>query len=269
MNELHKNWIERAEPYLAHYNPNHDKLGRFARSIGTKIKTLKNGGPANLVYDAANKHDDKKTIEENLEALPESEKKQIITDKNFSSFEKNKNMKSVGNFHVATGTDLRTGHRDISIEGQSTTKVWKQEIRSKNGVHLIEEHPTSIFLDGVEHETGIGIDKRKLKTIDSFVISKEANKAIYSGKDYAAEKMLNTYRDWSDDPINRKLPDNYTQSSFSRDLSPDHITYGFGKDNKPVIKSVSFVDKYDNFAGHVIWVDYDENGKPKYASLAG
>lgn len=33
MNEISKKYIRDSEPYLVHYNHNHDKLGRFARSI--------------------------------------------------------------------------------------------------------------------------------------------------------------------------------------------------------------------------------------------
>lgn len=201
--------------------------------------------------------------------LSPEEAKHVITDNEFSTFEKNPKTKGIKDVFIGTGTDLRTGKRDINLEGTSTTKVWKKEIQSKNGVHLIQENPTSVFYDGVGHESGAGIDNRKVKAIDSFATSKEGNQALYDGRDFAAEKMLNVYKNWSSDPVSKKLPENYDKKSFSRDISPSHISYGVDRNNKPRIKSVELVDKYDNFAGHVIWVDYDEKGKPKDAYLAG
>lgn len=52
MNELWKSFIENSSSFLVHYNHNHDKLGRFAKSNGSKGMSL-----MDHVYAAINKHD--------------------------------------------------------------------------------------------------------------------------------------------------------------------------------------------------------------------
>lgn len=174
--------------------------------------------------------------------LSPEEAKHVITDNEFSTFEKNPKTKSVTNVHVDSGTDLTTGHRDLSVTGESTSWVWKEEKKSQNGVHLIETKPTSIYLDNVEHESGAGIDKRKLKTLDSFAKSKDSKKAVYDGRDLVASTRKDTKK---------------------QDWSPIHITYGFDNKGNPRIKNATYVNKEFRGDSDMVDVDFDEKRKPR------
>lgn len=65
MNELQKSFIENSSSFLIHYNHNHDKLGRFARSNGTSGSVPKRKDPVEWVlgFDSpiANKKSNKIT----------------------------------------------------------------------------------------------------------------------------------------------------------------------------------------------------------------
>lgn len=90
MNELQKSFIENSSSFLMHYNQNHDKLGRFARSNGSSgsnarkfdDKQYRKDNPKNKgmslmdhVYAAINKHDAKKAFKERQKVLEEATKK--------------------------------------------------------------------------------------------------------------------------------------------------------------------------------------------------
>lgn len=293
MNDNFRDWIVGSTSYLIHYNKKHypagsSKGGQFAPSDGgggggsssfrksmqkeatkKKVHRLKFLSPSDLLYGAVNSHDAKKKDKQKEDAISDEEKKNVILDNDISHFMKNHNLKSVkGDVYVDHGYSFRDETHDYNVVGESSTKVWKEEVRSKGGVHIIQTHPTTLDFGDITHKSGVGIDKNKLKQLDAFAKSKTGNKMLDAGRKEAAEKMLDTYKNWSEGST-KKIPDNYNSINFSRDLSPKYISYGYDrKTGEPTVSSVEFVDKRDNFAGHSIYVTY-KNGKPDYIELAG
>lgn len=311
MNDIYKAVIRTKTSYLVHYNHNHDKLGRFAKSNGSgvskrnipfvsnyihEIKDLKEKGVVGkyvsemkdlkekgivgkyksdvkkIIYGPEKSSETKKTsgidhdelitslekINDEGKKYPDKDlqeqakiagdiakdEKNFIPDKDISKFTKNHQLKSFkGKVGIDHGYDFRTDKEDYNVVGYSSTRTWKEEVKSKGGVHIVQSHPTTIDFGDVGSDGGGGLDRKKLKTLDSFSRSKETNKAIYEGRDVVASTRSKTNK---------------------QDWSPRYISYGF-KDGKPVIKNVEYYYKYaDDFEDYVI-VDFYENRKPRSA----
>lgn len=289
MNDIYKAVIRTKTSYLVHYNHNHDKLGRFAKSNGAssspavekykkdqerykkenddawqyrksnnKLFRKKMSMAQNKLakaYLKLKESQDKKARDYadyvsgvNLEKTTDNKKvsdeesKNIVLDKDISKFIKDSTFKSIkGDIYVDHGQDLKSGKVDYNVVGESTSKVWKEEVRSKDGVHIIQTHPTTIDLGDVAHSSWTGIDKNKVKKLDSFVRSKQSNKSIYEGRDLVASGRPETSKgDWS----------------------PMDVSYGFDKNGNPVAKSATYI--YKSFGGDadMVTVEFDEKGKP-------
>lgn len=346
MNNIYKAVIRTKTSYLVHYNHNHDKLGRFAKSNGSsvgkrnipfvsnyihEIKDLKEKGVVGkyvsemkdlkekgivgkyksdvkkIIYGPEKPSETKKTsgidhdelitslekIHDEGKKYPDKdlqeqakiagkivkEEKDIIPVKFKSiddivgtaklSKDQHKCSAFDGDVTVYGWTDNHSDGASIDVSGKSSTKTYKIETKSKNGVHLINSYKTDISFSDVGTSDGKAIDKHKLKELNDYSMSRESRKALDAGKKMASTQYLDTYKDWSSDPISRKLPDKYNNDNFYRDLYPQSINYKKNKKTKkPEIDVVYFVDKYDNFSGHVLGVYY-EDGKPKTTMLEG
>lgn len=235
MDDIYKAVIKNKMHYLKHYNHNHDKLGRFAKNIGNKMSTIQN--KTAKAYSKLKESQDKKARDYadyvsgvNLEKTTDNKKvsdeesKNIVLDKDISKFIKDSTFKSIkGNIHVDHGQDLKSDGVDYHIVGESTNKVWKEEVRSKDGVHIIQTHPTTIDFGDVTHSSGTGIDKNKIKILDSFARSKQSNKSIYEGRELVAICRPDTNEsDWS----------------------PMNISYRFDENGNPFAKSVTYIYKF-------------------------
>lgn len=172
-----------------------------------------------------------------------------------------------GEISIDTGYSYVDDIHDYWLNGKSSTRKSKQEVRSENGIHLIKERPTTMSFSDVGHDSGAGLDKTKIKLLDSFAKSKTVTDSINAGRKFAANKNIDVYKDWSDDPISKPLSKGYNSDNLARDLSPDHISFTI-KNGKPEISGVGFIDMNDNLGGHWFWVDY-EKGKPKRSYLEG
>lgn len=202
--------------------------------------------------DKAMEEHGSKNLEWNLS--PE-EAKHFITDNEFSTFEKNPKTKSIKDVSILDGTTHTSNgeYRSISIEGTSTNRVWKSETKStKNGVHLIEEHPQIVNFEDVQHESGAGIDKRKVQQLDSFARSKEVSDALREGR-----KM---------GPANASYSNKKQSAS---DWSPAEVYYGFSNKGEPVIISADYYHKDVRQDDHILTVYFDENHKPHGSSYDG
>lgn len=320
MDKHQKNWIDSVSSYLVHYNHNHDKLGRFAKSNGVNSSMrqldpntkegkdfIKEGKRAiakaklGEAYKKLKESQEQKTKEyadyvsgidhnelvTSLEKIRDEdlqeqakiadkiakEEKDIIPVK-FKSIDdivgtaklsKDQHKCSVfdGDVTVYGWTDNHSDGASIDVSGKSSTKRYRIEKKSKDGVHLIDSYKTEIGFDNVGTVDQKYIDRKKLKELNDYSMSKESRKALDAGKKLVSTNKLDMYKSWSSDPISRKLPEKYNSDNFYRDLYPKTIIYEKNKQtNNPEIKMVDFVDKYDNLAGHVISVYY-ENGKPK------
>lgn len=313
MNNIYKAVIRTKTSYLVHYNHNHDKLGRFAKSNGAsgvgkrnipfvsnyihEIKDLKEKGVVGKYVSEMKdlkekgivgkyKSDVKKIIygpEKSSEAKKAGniakEEKDIIPVKFKSidnivgeaklSKDQHKCSAFDGDVTIYGWTGNSMVGSSIDVSGKSATKRYRIEKKSKDGVHLMESYKTGITFDDVGNENATAIDRKKLKELNDYSTSKESRKSLDAGKKLVSTDKLDMYKSWSSDPISRKLPEKYNSDNFYRDLYPSEIVYEKNKKtNKPEIRQVYFVDKYDNLAGHVICVDY-EDGKPKRSSLEG
>lgn len=307
MNNIYKAVIRTKTSYLVHYNPNHDKLGRFAKSNSRNIpvvskyisemKDLKEKGVLGKY-----KSEMKDLKEKGVWGKYKSDVKEIITgpkkDESHNNSLVNDHQKDNVNKNIIP-VDIKqtteifgkakitkdqhkcsafegdaTAYKwendsSIDVQGKSSTKTYKIETKSKDGVHLINSYKTDISFSDVGTSDGKAIDKHKLKELNDYSMSRESRKALDAGKKMASTQYLDTYKDWSSDPISRKLPDKYNNDNFYRDLYPQSINYKKNKKTKkPEIGVVCFVDKYDNFSGHVLGVYY-EDGIPKTVMLEG
>ena len=278
MNKIYKAVIKTKTHYLVHYNHNHDKLGRFAKSNGSSgssgmkeldpnskegkafirevnravakdkirkaYRSLKFGGPSDLLYGSILKNDQKKKDNQAKAELSEDEKKNVVLDNDISKFSKNHQLKSIkGDVFVDHGYSYLDQKHDYNVVGESSSKVWKEEVKTKGGVHIIETHPTRIDFGDVAHSSGVGIDKNKVKALDQFARSKENNKAIYAGRDFVAKDMES-----------RTTKLGKGDKNYKQDVSPVYISYGFNDKGEPVIKNATFVDKKHRF-------DYEDSGR--------
>lgn len=347
MNVIYKAVIRTKTSYLVHYNPNHDKLGRFAKSNGAsgvgkrnipfvsnyihEIKDLKEKGVVGkyvsemkdlkekgivgkyksdvkkIIYGPEKSSEAKKTsgidhdelitslekIRDEGKKYPDKdlqeqakiagdiakEEKDIIPVKFKSidslvgeaklSKDQHKCSAFDGDVTVYGWNGNSTVGSSIDVSGKSATKRYRIEKKSKDGVHLMESYKTGITFDDVGNENATAIDRKKLKELNDYSTSKESRKSLDAGKKLVSTDKLDMYKSWSSDPISRKLPEKYNSDNFYRDLYPSEIVYKKNKKtNKPEIRQVYFVDKYDNLGGHVISVYY-ENGKPKISMLEG
>lgn len=326
MNDIYKAVIRSKTSYLVHYNPNHDKLGRFAKSSGSADGNYESGKKkkrmslSDRFYDTVLKIDAKRYEKKNPSRIHTKESDRLnakfekVTDDYFhnkidkeeydrktseltskieDSLKNQPLSKDVIPVDIKQTTEIfgkakitKDQHKcsafdgdataykwendsSIDVEGKSSTKTYKIETKSKNGVHLINSYKTDISFSDVGTSDGKAIDKHKLKELNDYSMSRESRKALDAGKKMASTQYLDTYKDWSSDPISRKLPDKYNNDNFYRDLYPQSINYKKNKKTKkPEIGVVYFVDKYDNFSGHVLGVYY-EDGKPKTTMLEG
>lgn len=284
MDKIYKAVIRTKASYLVHYNHNHDKLGRFAKSngvnssmrqldpntkegkafikegkraiakakLGEAYKKLKNTSPSDLFYDTVNKIDKKKRDDKVKAELTETDKKNIILDNDIPKFTKNHQLKSVkGDVYVDHGYDMLEDRNDYNVVGESSSKVWKEEVRSKNGVHIIQTHPTTIDFGDVASDKAPGIDRNKLKKLDSFAKTKKNNQAIYAGRDLVANPPVFV------DGVKQKTKPigKYT---------PKDIVYGFGEKGEPKVKRAYYINERTK---DVYVVEFDDNSNPVRASV--
>lgn len=337
MNNIYKAVIRTKTSYLVHYNHNHDKLGRFAKSNGAssspaiekykkdqetykqerdeawndrktnpdgfREKMAKAQNKLGEAYKKLKESQDRKAKEyadyvsgidrdEGKRSPDEDLREEAKIAGNIAKEEKDiipvkfKSIDSIvgeaklskdqhkcsafdGDVTIYGWTGNSMVGPSIDVSGKSATKRYRIEKKSKDGVHLMESYKTGITFDDVGNENATAIDRKKLKELNDYSTSKESRKSLDAGKKLVSTDKLDMYKSWSSDPISRKLPEKYNSDNFYRDLYPSEIVYEKNKKtNKPEIRQVYFVDKYDNLAGHVICVDY-EDGKPKRSSLEG
>lgn len=191
--------------------------------------------------------------------------KDIIPYEQVSGFLKNQKLSAIrGKISIDHGTDLKTGKEDFNVVGQSTSKVWKEEVKTKNGVHIIQTHPTYIDFGDVAHDSGKGIDRNKLKTLDSFSVSKDSNKAVYSGKDFIVDKKWDSM-EYDAVASGGGKKDLGSKKSNARNFNPSYISYGFDKNGKPKVKSIEYKPTYSTYgfdSTSEITVLFDDKGKP-------
>lgn len=240
-----------------------EKMGKAQAKLGEAYKKLKESQDRKAKeyadYVSGIDHDEfvaslekfrdegKKYQDEELRELAKiagdiaKDEKNFIPDKDISKFTKNHQLKSFkGEVGVDHGYDFRTGKEDYNVVGNSSTRTWKEEVKSKNGVHIIQSHPTTIDFGDVGSSGGGGLNRKKLKTLDTFARSKESNKAIYAGRDLVASTMKGTNK---------------------QDWSPMDISFGF-VDDTPVIKNATYFNKKGGFDEDFITVEFDKNRKP-------
>lgn len=115
MNELQKSFIDNGSSFLMHYNHNHDKLGRFARSNGTSGSGSSASNDdwdtysdAKKVFDSLSSKD-KKNLTSNGEYSKSSMlvSRKVLKDNAFAEIEHDPDDENIGYISVATSPNAR------------------------------------------------------------------------------------------------------------------------------------------------------------------
>lgn len=204
-----------------------------------------------------------KTMYEKSVSLSKAERKDLVAPFEISTFEKKNNAKNMENAKISDYWESRTLDANYKMEGDSKTRVWKEEKTStKSGVHLIETHPTTYtYVDIAHPDGGLGISKSRVKALDTFAGSKEVSNALREGRKIGPINASNDQWPTTYTKTNKKQSEN--------DWSPASIKFGFSDKGKPVIISADYYHKNVEQDSHILTVYFDEKHKPHGSNYDG
>lgn len=285
----HDDLVEAGENFLAHYNHNHDKLGRFARASNAVGNfrddlTIKQ---ANRTITKSTKNKEK-LLEKAKNAKTKDQKayykgyanvEQYLIDKSqleIAGARENKKqrlLKSHPNDTI-TYVDMTTGK--VETHYPEGMKVSNHNIDNVSELTYRRATYGDYFEGTVKTPKNekcyltLEINDSKFNSDGSkFMIEKNehdhinkiinnVNKNDAATRKYISDRMYEYVPEWSEGkPISKK--------QFTNDLYPESIHI-----NKSGNYYADYIDKNDTFGGHVHTVEYDQKtGKPKYLSLNG
>ena len=143
--------------YLEHYNHNHDRLGRFARSTGAAASSIGGKVSGKKKNKQAPKADIKKGKSANTK-LSESERNRIV--KSGSAKEVNKHKSQLSNRELKSAVDRlmqeKTDRNLLESQLSSLTASPKKQGQMRKAIDWMDKHQKDV--ETLKKFTGTGID---------------------------------------------------------------------------------------------------------------